>query len=126
VDFPGGWDGDAQNLFDKAQHSGAQKDVYDYTRAIMNWRKTKDVIHSGKTMHFIDRDNTYAYFRYDDNDVVFVYINNTDSVREIPWARYAEIAEGLTEGRDVITGEMVTMSGAKVAPMSALVVEFQR
>ena len=126
VDFPGGWDGDAVNLFDKAQHSGAQKDVYDYTRAIMNWRKTKDVIHSGKTMHFIDRDNTYAYFRYDDNDVVFVYINNTDSVREIPWARYAEIAEGLTEGRDVITGEIVTMSGAKVAPMSALVVEFQR
>ena len=126
VDFPGGWDGDAQNLFDKAQHSGAQKDVYDYTRAIMNWRKTKDVIHSGKTMHFIDRDNTYAYFRYNDNDVVFVYINNTDSVREIPWARYAEIAEGLTEGRDVITGEIVTMSGAKVAPMSALVVEFQR
>ncbi|MBQ5736604.1 MAG: glycoside hydrolase family 13 protein [Alistipes sp.] len=126
VDFPGGWDGDAVNLFDKAQHSGAQKDVYDYTRAIMNWRKTKDVIHSGKTMHFIDRDNTYAYFRYDDNDVVFVFINNTDSVREIPWARYAEIAEGLTEGRDVITGEMVTMSGAKVAPMSALVVEFQR
>ena len=126
VDFPGGWDGDAQNLFDKAQHSGAQKDVYDYTRAIMNWRKTKDVIHSGKTMHFIDRDNTYAYFRYDDNDVVFVYINNTDSVREIPWARYAEIAEGLTEGRDVITGEIVTMSGAKVAPMSTLVVEFQR
>ena len=126
VDFPGGWDGDAVNLFDKAQHSGAQKDVYDYTRAIMNWRKTKDVIHSGKTMHFIDRDNTYAYFRYDDNDVVFVFINNTDSVREIPWARYAEIAEGLTEGRDVITGEIVTMSGAKVAPMSALVVEFQR
>ncbi|MBQ5924055.1 MAG: glycoside hydrolase family 13 protein [Alistipes sp.] len=126
VDFPGGWDGDAQNLFDKAQHSGAQKDVYDYTRAIMNWRKTKDVIHSGKTMHFIDRDNTYAYFRYDDNDVVFVYINNTDSVCEIPWARYAEIAEGLTEGRDVITGEIVTMTGAKVAPMSALVVEFQR
>ena len=126
VDFPGGWDGDAQNLFDMAQHSGAQKDVYDYTRAIMNWRKTKDVIHSGKTMHFIDRDNTYAYFRYDDNDVVFVFINNTDSVREIPWARYAEIAEGLTEGRDVITGEIVTMSGAKVAPMSALVVEFQR
>ncbi|MEE1147658.1 MAG: cyclomaltodextrinase C-terminal domain-containing protein, partial [Alistipes sp.] len=126
VDFPGGWDGDAVNLFDKAQHSGAQKDVYDYTRAIMNWRKTKDVIHSGKTMHFIDRDNTYAYFRYDDNDVVFVYINNTDSVREIPWARYAEIAEDLTEGRDVITGEIVTMSGAKVAPMSALVVEFQR
>ena len=124
VDFPGGWDGDAVNLFDSAQHSGAAKDVYDYTRTIMNWRKTKDVIHNGKTLHFVNRDNTYAYFRYDDNDVVFVFINNSDSVREIPWSRYAEISAGLTEGRDVITGEMVVMEGKKVEPMSALVIEF--
>ena len=25
-------------------------------------------------------DNTYSYFRYDDRDAVFVYINNTDEV----------------------------------------------
>jgi hypothetical protein len=92
----------------------------------MNWRKSKEVIHSGKTMHFIDRDNTYAYFRYNDSDVVFVYINNTDDVREVPWGRYAEIASELREGRDVMTGEVVTMNGLRVEPMSALVVEFQR
>ena len=92
----------------------------------MNWRKSKDVIHNGKTMHFIDRDNTYAYFRYDDNDVVFVYINNTDAEREVPWTRYAEIASDLTVGRNVITDEDVNMQGVKVAPMSALVVEFER
>lgn len=126
VDFPGGWEGDKQNLFDRTQHVGSQKDVYDYTRTIMNWRKTKDVIHNGRTMHFIDRDNTYAYFRYNDTDVVFVYINNTDAEREIPWSRYAEIAAELKEGRDVITGEVVRMQGKKVAPMSALVVEFKR
>jgi hypothetical protein len=126
IDFPGGWAGDKQNLFDPSQHVGSQKDVYDYTRKIMNWRKSKDVIHNGKTMHFIDRDNTYAYFRYDDNDVVFVYINNTDAEREVPWTRYAEIASDLTVGRNVITDEDVNMQGVKVAPMSALVVEFER
>lgn len=126
IDFPGGWAGDKQNLFDPSQHVGSQKEVYDYTRKIMNWRKSKDVIHNGKTMHFIDRDNTYAYFRYDDNDVVFVYINNTDAEREVPWTRYAEIASDLTVGRNVITDEDVNMQGVKVAPMSALVVEFER
>lgn len=126
VDFPGGWPGDRINLFDRAQHTGAAKEVYDYTRQIMNWRKSKDVIHNGKTLHFIDRDNTYAYFRYNDSEVVFVYINNTNNERVVPWERYAEISEGLVEGRNVITGESVTLSGLKVAPMSALVVEFAR
>ena len=126
VDFPGGWPGDRINLFDRAQHTGAAKEVYDYTRQIMNWRKSKDVIHNGKTLHFIDRDNTYAYFRYNDSEVVFVYINNTNNERVVPWERYSEISEGLGEGRNVITGESVAMSGLKVAPMSALVVEFSR
>jgi glycosidase len=126
IDFPGGWKGDKRNLFDASQHVGAEKDVYGYTRHIMNWRKEKEVIHSGKTLHFIDRNNTYAYFRYNDSDVVFVFINNTDAVQLVPWSRYAEIAADLTVGRDVMTGESVTMSGVKVEPMSALVVEFKR
>lgn len=126
IDFPGGWKGDKRNLFDASQHVGAEKDVYDYTRHIMNWRKEKEVIHSGKTLHFIDRNNTYAYFRYNDSDVVFVFINNTDAVQLVPWSRYAEIAADLTVGRNVMTGESVTMSGVKVEPMSALVVEFKR
>ena len=126
VDFPGGWPGDRINLFDREQHTGAAKEVYDYTRQIMNWRKSKDVIHNGKTLHFIDRDNTYAFFRYNDDEVVFVYINNTNNERVVPWERYSEISEGLDEGRNVITGESVAMSGLKVAPMSALVVEFSR
>ena len=126
VDFPGGWEGDRINLFDRANHFGAQKEVYDYTRHIMNWRKSKEVIHSGKTLHFIDRDNTYAYFRYNDSEVVFVYINNSDNEHTIPWARYAEITEGLGDGVNVITGEPIKMNGVKVAPMSTLVVEFVR
>ena len=126
VDFPGGWEGDPVNLFDRSQHTGAQREVFDYTRQLMNWRKSKEVIHTGRTLHFIDRDNTYAFFRYNDSEAVFVYINNSDHTREIPWQRYSEITEGIATGRDVITGEVVEMSGRRVAPMSVLVVEFRR
>jgi glycosidase len=126
VDFPGGWSGDSVNLFDAAQHKGKQKEIFDYTRHLANWRKSKEVIHSGKTLHFIDRDNTYAFFRYNDTDVVFVYINNSNESRRVPWSRYSEINEGLVGGRDVISGALVDMNDVKVDPMSALIVEFKR
>jgi hypothetical protein len=93
---------------------------------MMNWRKGKDVIHNGRTLHFIDRDNTYAFFRYNDEEVVFVYVNNSNEERVVPWSRYAEINADLGEGRDVLTGESVAMEGCKVAPASVLVVEFKR
>lgn len=125
-DFPGGWEGDEVNLFDRAQHSGDQKELFDYTHHLMNWRKTKEVIHTGKTMHFIDRDNTYAFFRYNDKEVVFVYVNNSDEERIVPWSRYSEISANLNEGTDVMTGEKVAMEQLRVAPHTARVIEFSR
>lgn len=127
VDFPGGWVGDEVDLFDPAQRDEIQRDVFDYTRRLFRWRKDKAVIHSGRTVHFLSRDNTYAYFRYDDTDAVFVFINNAPEPRYVPWSNYAEIAASLHDGRDVITGEACTVSDATaVAPQSALIVEFKR
>lgn len=125
VDFPGGWVDDSVNLFDASQHKGDQKEIFDYTRHLANWRKSKEVIHSGKTLHFIDRDNTYAFFRYNDTDVVFVYINNSNDAHRVPWSRYSEISDRLGEGRDVISGDVVDMSAVEVAPMTTLIVEFK-
>lgn len=76
-------------------------------------------------MHFIGRDNTYAFFRYNDTDKVFVFVNNSPEPRTVPWSHYAEIAAGLEDGRDVLTGETVRISDSTVIPPStALVVEY--
>ena len=78
-------------------------------------------------MHFITRDNTYGYFRYNDDEVVFVYVNNALEPRNIPWTYYSEISEGLTGGVNVVTGEPVEITDATVAePQSVLIVEFKR
>ena len=140
VDFPGGWPGDKMNLFTDEGRRAADKntdgltvpkgqaaDLYDYVSRLFQWRKTKDVIHNGKTMHFITRDNTYGYFRYDDDDVVFVYVNNSNEPKNIPWSYYSEISEGLTGGVNVVTGEPCEVSDATVAePQSILIVEYKR
>ncbi len=127
VDFPGGWQGDKVNLFDPSQHTGSAGEIYDHVSTLLNWRKTKDVIHNGKLLHFITRDNTYAYFRYDDKDAVFVYINNSDEDKIVPWANYSEVGSSLEGGRNVLTGESVDPSQEIVVPaQSSLVVEFSR
>ena len=134
-DFPGGWEGDAMNLFEQSGREAAASDpewtgaadLHAYVRALLNWRKTKEVIHSGKTMHFIPQDNTYAYFRYNDTDLVFVFINNSDKEVKLTWSRFAEINAGLAEGRDVVTGKAVTLSDDTTVPANtALVVEYKR
>ncbi len=85
------------------------------------------MIHRGRTLHFAGRDNTYAYFRYDDTDAVFVFINNSRGAKRVPWSHYAEITGGLHDGRNVLTGEACVVSDRTVVkPRQALVVEFRR
>ena len=89
--------------------------------------KTKEVIHSGKTLHFMSRGNNYGYFRYNDTDAVFVFVNASAEPVNVPWSTYAEIGESLKDGKDVITGEPVAITDETVvAPETALIVEFKR
>ena len=140
VDFPGGWEGDEMDLFSAEGRAKASKntdglsvpegqaaDLFNFVSHLFHWRKTKDVIHNGKTMHFMTRDNTYGYFRYDDKDVIFVYINNSLEPKNVPWTYYKEISEGLKDGVNVITGEPCEVSDTTtVAPQSVLIVEYRR
>ena len=141
VDFPGGWEGDAFDFFtDEGRaaadvdfdgqpiEKGMRKELYDYCRTLFQWRKTADVIHTGKTLHFMPGRGGYGYFRYNDKDTVFVFINpSATDAAKIPWSTYAEISDGLGEGTNVITGEKVTITDeTEVGPMTALVVEYKK
>ena len=140
VDFPGGWPGDELDWFTEAGRKemtvntagdevekGQAADLFDYVSHLFQWRKTKEVIHSGKTLHFMSRGNNYGYFRYNDTDAVFVFVNASAEPVNVPWSTYAEIGESLKDGKDVITGEPVAITDETVvAPETALIVEFKR
>ena len=56
-----------------------------------------------------------------------MFVNASAEPMNVPWSEYAEIAEGLTGGKDVVTGEAVVVSDETVvAPETALIVEFKR
>ena len=102
------------------------KELFDHAQRLFQWRRTKPVIHNGRTMHFLSRDNTYAYFRYTDDQAVFVYINNNDAPRELPWSDYAEFTGRLTgEGRNVLTGESFNPDNCTIPAKSSIIIEYR-
>ncbi len=102
-DFAGGWPNDSMNAFTSEGRTADQNEIYNYYKNILDWRKTKPVIHSGKLMHFIPENNIYVYFRYSDSDCVMIILNNNSSEQTITTDRFAEILSNYKTGFDIIS-----------------------
>jgi len=111
-DFPGGWNGDTNNAFTKAGRTEEQNKFYDFTAKLLNWRKTKDVIHFGKTTHYVPENNVYVYFRYNDpsdsepakqKESVMVVVNNSNEKQTFKTNRFHENIKNYQSGKDIFT-----------------------
>ena len=123
-DFPGGWPGDEVNAFTGAGLGNDARAAQDFMRKILRWRKTADVIHDGQLMQFAPIGNLYAYFRYDDDDVVMVVFNRDLNTQTLDMSRFAERIGERRRGRDVISGKYFNVTGRLVLePRSVLILE---
>ena len=90
-DFPGGWPQDSINAFTGENLGGQQFQAQEFCKRLLNWRKSKDVIHNGRLKHFAPRDGVYVYFRYDEDEIIMVAINKNTERKRIPLDRYHEM-----------------------------------
>ena len=125
-DFPGGWHNDTINAFSDKSRTEIQKEYFNFTKKILNWRKNTNVIHTGKTMQFLPENNVYVYVRYNDTQKVMVIINNNPQAQELQLSRFAEILKNSTSGIDIISGNTVPLKGKlKVKGKSSLILEMK-
>ena len=126
-DFPGGWKSDKQNAFNPATQTKEQKEYFDFTKKVLNWRKGKSVIHNGKTKNYIPENNVFVYFRYDESETVMVVINNNDKKQTIDPSRFKESTGDLYFAQDVISGYMFDIKNKKIEiePKSSLILELK-
>ena len=104
-DFPGGWAGDQVNAFTGKGLTSAQVAAQNFTRDLLQWRKSASAIHYGKMTHFLPEDGTYVFFRYDDDQKVMVVFNKNEDEASLGLERFAEMLKGVTIGKDIITGK---------------------
>lgn len=94
-----------------AEVTPEMQDMFDFQAALFQWRKNEPVLHFGRTMHFMSRDNTYAFFRYNADEAVFVFVNAAEQPRTIPTAHYAEILGKYNAvGVNPLNGERIDLS----------------
>ncbi len=127
-DFPGGWKEDKQNAFNIQTQTKEQKEFYDFTQKILNWRKGKEVIHTGKTKHYMPKEKVYVYFRYNEKEKVMVVLNNNEKEQTFDLNRFSESLNAVSKGKDVVSGKKFSISTQNkltIAPKSSLILELE-
>lgn len=115
-DFPGGWKGDSLNAFVASQRTPQQKQYFDFLSTLLHWRKSKEVIHTGKLIHYVPENDCYVYFRYNDRDRIMVVLNNNEKACTLKLSRYAQMCAGYVKGTDVVTGKEYSLQNELTVP----------
>jgi glycosidase len=123
-DFPGGWPGDAANVFTGQGLNENQRRTQAFLKKMLNWRKSAVAVHWGKTLHFAPFSGVYVFFRYTPGQTVMVILNKNTAPVSVDLRRFEEILSGKATGRNVLSGESIPLDKAlRVDGKSALVLE---
>lgn len=125
-DFPGGWKEDAVNAFTSQGRTAEQNEIFNYTRKLLNWRKSDPTFQGGRLTHFVPENNVYVYFRTKGNNKVMVILNGSEKEVELKTNRFRDNMAGMTLATDVISGSaMPDLSTMRIGPRSSLVLELK-
>lgn len=126
-DMPGGWDGDTRSVFTANGRTETENQVFNYMKKLIHWRNENPVIHSGRLLHYIPRDNVYTYFRMNAEKTVMVVLNNNAKPMKVDPKFFSEGTTGFTKGNDVISGKTVSFSQSfELEGKTAVVLELKK
>ena len=107
TDFHGGWKGDTVNAFTSEGLTNKQKDMQQFLKKILNYRKHSKAIHEGKTIHFAPKNGVYVLFRGLGDETVALILNKNEKPVDLDLKRFEEINLNGKMLRNIITDEAV-------------------
>ena len=106
TDFPGGWAGDQVNAFNGEGLNEDQKDMQNYLKTLLNFRKNSAAIHHGKTVHFAPNSGVYFLFRQIEDEIAFLILNKNEKPVSIDLNRFKELNFNGKTFQNVLTKEV--------------------
>jgi glycosidase len=107
-DFPGGWANDQQNAFTQNGRDAKQNAYHSFTKKLLHFRQKKPVLHTGKLLQFVPKNNVYVYFRYNESESVMIVINNSNKEQALNWQYFSEGLQGKKVGKDIISNQSIS------------------
>ncbi|MCX2718166.1 glycoside hydrolase family 13 protein [Lentiprolixibacter aurantiacus] len=111
-DFPGGWEGDSVNAFTGEGLTSEQKEMQQFLKKILQFRKEEKVLHGGRTKHFAPNDGVYVLFRFLGDSKVVLILNKNKKTVELDLSRFAEMDLEGKRMRNIISGEILDWTGS--------------
>lgn len=126
-DFPGGWPDDEKNSFTANGRTDEQNEVYNYLQKLLNWRKSKNVIHTGNLTHFIPENNVYVYFRHNKNETVMIILNNNENPQTLNTKRFKALMKDYRSGNEIINQNKITdLDKIHINKKSVMIIELEK
>ena len=107
--FPGGWAHHEVNAFDPKQRTKEQKEVYNYLRSLLQFRKTSEALCYGNMTHFLPHDGIYCFFRHTENQTVMVVVNSNEKAKDLNLVRFDEMNIVGRQARNIATNRVVNL-----------------
>jgi glycosidase len=120
ADFPGGWQSDTSNGFNGNNIPVHKIEFQNWLKKILNWRKSNEVIHNGKMMHFSPKEGTYVYFRYNAEATIMIVFNKNNSAYELDMTRFQVRTSGFTKIRNIESNEEVEINDVLLLPVNSV------
>ncbi len=126
-DFPGGWHGDPVNGFTGKGLSREQKEMQDFFKQMLHWRKNEPVIHTGQMIHYAPEQGVYVYGRYNEHKRVMVLLNKTGRKVKLETGRFNELIHHFSYGTDILSGAVFELDESITVPArTGLVLELKK
>ena len=108
-DMPGGWPNDVRSAFNALERTSEEQSYFDIVKTLFQWRQHQELIHKGKTVHFIPLNEVYVYFRVLDQNAVMVVINANKEVQTIELSRFNELLESYSKASELFSGTQINL-----------------
>jgi glycosidase len=126
TDFPGGWPGDRVNAFTGEGLDSKAREMQQFLKNLLRFRKEKEVIHIGKTKHFSPEQGVYVLFRYLENKKLMLILNKNEKGVSLRTERFKEMGIANSRFRDVLKGtEVIVTDEIRIERKGVLLLENQ-
>ena len=109
-DFPGGWHDDARNAFKESGRTLEERELWQFTAALGQARRTYRGAFASPMTHLIPRKGQYHFLRTDGEQRLLILSNASDEPAEVDWSALAPLQKGATKGQTILGA---TGSGAQ-------------
>jgi len=126
-DFKGGWTGDKENKFKAQGRTAKENEAFNFVRTLARYRKSNEVLQTGKMMQYVPENGIYVYFRYNADKTVMVIMNTNETASELPLKRFHERTNGFSKAVNVVSQEKInSLQTINIPAKTTWVLELQK